>query len=214
MYGYPEIAEILNAHNAIENPNPYEKPLNTIRLLKEMGIDVNIVTLDWVLKSNYICFFLRVKYQSYNTFLSWCPNISIINIINVRNSIYFSHDLWFRNISGYPGCISVNKDYSQNNPKFSTAEDPSIHYSGIKFENPVIIDGNSPMPAPSLNVTIPEYGHTGNGHVIISTARKYDDLYFSRITAIPYKVKCSIPLKVGHNFDIFFTLSIVYLSLG
>lgn len=46
MYGYPEIAEILNAHNAIENPNPYEKPLNTIRLLKEMGIDVNIVTLD------------------------------------------------------------------------------------------------------------------------------------------------------------------------
>ncbi|KAI5552896.1 hypothetical protein TVAGG3_0234610 [Trichomonas vaginalis G3] len=70
------------------------------------------------------------------------------------------------------------------------------------------------MPAPSLNVTIPEYGHTGNGHVIISTARKYDDLYFSRITAIPYKVKCSIPLKVGRNFDIFFTLSIVYLSLG
>ena len=77
-----------------------------------------------------------------------------------------------------------------------------------------MIDGNSPMPAPNLNVSIPEYGHIGNGHVIISTAKKYDYPYFSRITAIPYKVKCSIPLKVGHNFDIFFTLFIVYLSLG
>ena len=117
-------------------------------------------------------------------------------------------------ISGYPGCISVDKDYTQNNPKFSTAEDPSIHYSGIKFENPVIIDGKSPMPIPNLNKSIPEFGHLGNGHVIISTAEKYDYPYFSRITAIPYKVKCSIPLKVGRNFDIFFTLSIVYLSLG
>ncbi|EAY00066.1 hypothetical protein TVAG_196260 [Trichomonas vaginalis G3] len=117
-------------------------------------------------------------------------------------------------ISGFPGCISVDKNYTQNNPKFSTAEDPSIHYSGIKFENPVIIDGRSPMPTPSLNSTIPEYGHIGNGHVIISTAEKFGYPYFSRITAIPYKVKCSIPLKVGRNFDVFFTLSIVYLSLG
>ncbi|EAY07835.1 hypothetical protein TVAG_312340 [Trichomonas vaginalis G3] len=116
-------------------------------------------------------------------------------------------------ISGYPGCISVDKDYSENNPKFSTAEDPSIHYSGIKFENPVIIDGKSPMPIPNLNKSIPEFGHLGNGHVIISTAEKFGYPYFSRINAIPYKVVCSIPLKVGRSFDDIFILSIMYLSL-
>ncbi|EAX99336.1 hypothetical protein TVAG_181930 [Trichomonas vaginalis G3] len=45
-------------------------------------------------------------------------------------------------ISGYEGCIALNSSLNENpNPTGS-----SIHYSGIKFFNPTMIQGNNEMP--------------------------------------------------------------------
>lgn len=101
-------------------------------------------------------------------------------------------------ISGYPGCISVDKNFTMENPIFSTADDPSIHYSGIKFENPKMRDGNSIMPSPILNKYTPEIGHYGNGHAIIAPL---SENYFPKNYGIPIRILCSFPLKIGRNLD-------------
>lgn len=65
-------------------------------------------------------------------------------------------------ISVHPGCIAVAEDFTEQNMKFSTNEDQSIHYSGIRFTNTHMIDGNSPCPSP--NYVDPSYKYNANGH--------------------------------------------------
>ncbi|EAY05536.1 hypothetical protein TVAG_318910 [Trichomonas vaginalis G3] len=45
-------------------------------------------------------------------------------------------------ISGYDGCIALNSSLNENPSPINS----SIHYSGIKFINPVMIQGNNTMP--------------------------------------------------------------------
>ncbi|EAX89183.1 hypothetical protein TVAG_195590 [Trichomonas vaginalis G3] len=52
-------------------------------------------------------------------------------------------------ISGYPGCVAITEDSTENSIKFRTGEFTSIHYSGLKFEKSLIIDGNHQMPSPN-----------------------------------------------------------------
>ncbi|EAX93918.1 hypothetical protein TVAG_342350 [Trichomonas vaginalis G3] len=117
-------------------------------------------------------------------------------------------------ISGYPGCIFVTEDFTPENPKFSTADDPSIHYSGYKFEDPIMIDGKSRMFAPNIFEPIPEYGHRGNGHVIISSLEKNYLMYKAKIIPLPYKFGCSCPLKFIPYFNGMYLYSIIFLSLS
>lgn len=42
-------------------------------------------------------------------------------------------------ISGYPGCIAIAEDSTENSIKFRTSEFTSIHYSGLKFEEPLML---------------------------------------------------------------------------
>lgn len=60
-------------------------------------------------------------------------------------------------ISGHPGCIAVQKDFTEENRLFSTASDRSIHFSGHRFTNTTMIDGNSPCPHPNYFNTSYEY---------------------------------------------------------
>ncbi|EAX86168.1 type II keratin, putative [Trichomonas vaginalis G3] len=112
-------------------------------------------------------------------------------------------------ISGYPGCISVAEDFKILSPKFSSQADPSIHFSGIKFENPIMIDGNSLMPAPFFDKVITRTGNIGNGHVIISSVDYHN---YPKIHTIPYRVLCSIPLKIPPSFDGTFLFSLLNIS--
>ena len=67
-------------------------------------------------------------------------------------------------ISGYPGCVAITEDSTENSIKFRTGEFTSIHYSGLKFEDPIMIDGKSQMPSPNGTN---ETGHSGNGFIRI-----------------------------------------------
>lgn len=66
-------------------------------------------------------------------------------------------------ISGYPGCNAISKDSYEGH---ITHTNSSVHYSGIKFESPVMIDGNSKMPSPTS--TEDEIGNARNGYVRIA----------------------------------------------
>ncbi|EAX95728.1 loricrin, putative [Trichomonas vaginalis G3] len=118
-------------------------------------------------------------------------------------------------ISGYKGCISVAEDYTNDNPKFSTEEGQSIHYSGIKFQNPEMIDGKGIMPSPNVTNPIAEYGHDGNGHVIIWKYIWYEKYYIDNLEAVPLiiRVKCSMPYLFGAKFDNAFYYSVISLSI-
>ncbi|KAI5504895.1 glycine-rich protein family [Trichomonas vaginalis G3] len=67
-------------------------------------------------------------------------------------------------ISGYPGCVAITEDSTENSIKFRTGDFTSIHYSGLKFEDPIMIDGKSQMPSPNGTN---ETGHSGNGFIRI-----------------------------------------------
>lgn len=69
-------------------------------------------------------------------------------------------------ISGHPGCIAIDRDFTEENMLFSTASDRSIHFSNYRFTNTTMIDGNSPCPHPSYINTTYEYSdkfHPNNG---------------------------------------------------
>jgi hypothetical protein len=66
-------------------------------------------------------------------------------------------------ISGYPGCNAVKEESTLNNIIHS---DSPIHYSGLVFTHPVMIDGKTSMPSPTPGLN--ETGHESNGHVRIT----------------------------------------------
>ncbi|EAX95981.1 hypothetical protein TVAG_052390 [Trichomonas vaginalis G3] len=74
-------------------------------------------------------------------------------------------------ISGHKGCIAISEDFTEENPKFSEREDPSIHYSNITFFNTVMIDGKHLMPLVNGSMS---YGNPGNGSIRITTLFLYD----------------------------------------
>ena len=65
-------------------------------------------------------------------------------------------------ISGYPGCIAIDKESTVNN--IITTESPN-HYSGKIFSDSEMIAGNTTMPSPSGST---ETGHSGNGYARIT----------------------------------------------
>ncbi|EAX87859.1 loricrin, putative [Trichomonas vaginalis G3] len=69
-------------------------------------------------------------------------------------------------ISGYPGCVAITGDSTENLIKFRTGYFKSIHYSGLKFEDPIMINGKSEMPSPNGSI---ETGHSGNGYIRITS---------------------------------------------
>ncbi|EAY18936.1 hypothetical protein TVAG_146790 [Trichomonas vaginalis G3] len=70
-------------------------------------------------------------------------------------------------ISGHPGCISVlENSTSQNEIYFSQENNPSIHYSGIRFIKTLMIDGSSEMMSPYNKME--SHGHFGNGFIKIT----------------------------------------------
>ncbi len=64
-------------------------------------------------------------------------------------------------VSGYDGCKAINQSSSESNPThLETSE-----YEGYVFTSPVIIAGDSEMPAPNGGT---EIGHKGDGHARIT----------------------------------------------
>lgn len=68
-------------------------------------------------------------------------------------------------ISGHPGCVAITQDSTIDSISFREGDYISIHYSGLKFEETMMIDGKNPMLAP--NGTL-ETGHIGNGFIRIT----------------------------------------------
>lgn len=74
-------------------------------------------------------------------------------------------------ISGHPGCIAIHQNFTEENPLFSTASDRSIHFSGHKFTNTTMIDGNTQCPHPSFKDSSYEYSdnyHPNHGFARIT----------------------------------------------
>lgn len=70
-------------------------------------------------------------------------------------------------VSGCEGCNAITIN--------GVASNQPIHYSGYKFDNIVMIDGNEVMPSPSGST---ETGHSGNGYAkitYIGTSEEVDD---------------------------------------
>lgn len=86
-------------------------------------------------------------------------------------------------ISGHTGCVAITSD-SSSTPKSgcttgTTNNSCSIHYSGKKFSNTVVIDGAgynwtntkgslTLMPSPNGGIYSSSIGHSGNGYARIS----------------------------------------------
>jgi hypothetical protein len=66
-------------------------------------------------------------------------------------------------ISGYQGCKAIVKESTINN---ITHMSSSIHYSGLFFSYPEMIDGKTSMPSPTSYLF--ETGHTSDGYVRIT----------------------------------------------
>ena len=66
-------------------------------------------------------------------------------------------------VSGCKGCNAI--DPLSSNPDNMIPTNQPIHYSGLKFFDIEMIDGNSPMPSPQGGT---EIGHQGYGAVIIT----------------------------------------------
>ena len=77
-------------------------------------------------------------------------------------------------ISGYDGCDAISKNSTESNI-IHTGQ--SIHYSGIYFENPEMIAGNSNVPTYDGNDTM--VGNSGNGHAKITYVGQYLNNYKS-----------------------------------
>lgn len=60
-------------------------------------------------------------------------------------------------ISGYPGCNAIDINGNPTNQ--------SIHYSGIQFDDAVVLDGSKSMVSPTGTT---ETGHSGNGYARIT----------------------------------------------
>ena len=77
-------------------------------------------------------------------------------------------------ISGYDGCDAISENSTESNI-IHTGQ--SIHYSGIYFENPEMIAGNSNVPTYDGNDTM--VGNSGNGHAKITYVGQYLNNYKS-----------------------------------
>ncbi|KAI5516912.1 glycine-rich protein family [Trichomonas vaginalis G3] len=73
-------------------------------------------------------------------------------------------------ISGYKDCIAILSSSTKSDIKFSNSIDPSIHYSGYKFTDGLMIDGKTSMPSPHGGT---ETGHEGNGYIRITQFETY-----------------------------------------
>lgn len=82
-------------------------------------------------------------------------------------------------ISGYTGCISYSKESpDEDHMIFVSNIDKSIHYSGLKFENPIMKAGNETIISPEGKTE--KYGHFGNGYIRITLINEIDinsDIY-------------------------------------
>ncbi len=82
-------------------------------------------------------------------------------------------------VSGCEGCNAITIN--------GVASNQPIHYSGYKFDNIVMIDGNEVMPSPSGST---ETGHSGNGYAritYIGTSEEVDDSEYimKKFIAVP-----------------------------
>lgn len=88
-------------------------------------------------------------------------------------------------VSGYKGCRAIARRSTENNIDH---EDSSIHYSGITFYHPEILDGKAeiPCPDPASSNSCTERGHYGNGYARITVLEQHDPITIMQCSPMLY----------------------------
>ena len=72
-------------------------------------------------------------------------------------------------VSGHPNCSSLTPNY-ENSIGYDVDIEKHIHYSGIEFKNPIMIDGRNEIIEPDGTI---EKGHTGSGQARITILNQF-----------------------------------------